>query len=189
MPNISRTALETRGGRAADFARLDQLKIDIRDIAASLSKLCRYNGHTREFYSVAEHCVILAEYARRNYSADAAMHMLLHDAAEAYIGDYPLPMKRLFTMLEVMEFRVDELIAFKFGLQHPFPDYVKDLDRRVVIDEKRVLYPDSRWTWPSELDGLEPLGVEDRIAGFPPATAEAQYLDAFNILLEERAVR
>lgn len=186
MPNISRTALETRNGRAIDYEKVRGHDLSISDIAASLSKLCRYNGHTNRFYSVAEHCLILAKYASENISAQAGLQMLLHDAAECYIGDYPLPMKRLIKQVGEMEDKFDELVCLRFGLPHPFPAFVRELDSRIVLDEKAALYPSSRWAWAAEQDALKPLGVADEIRGLYPDAAEVLYLQAFSELIRTR---
>ena len=37
--------------------------IDIKDIAHSLSLICRANGHFKYFYSVAQHCIACAREA------------------------------------------------------------------------------------------------------------------------------
>jgi hypothetical protein len=65
--------------------------IDILDIAHSLSMQCRYNGHTKGFYSVAEHSVLVANLVPPRLRLQA----LLHDASEAYVGDVIRPIKRL----------------------------------------------------------------------------------------------
>src|SRR5690242_11754504 len=64
--------------------------IDIGDIAHHLSLVCRFAGACREFYSVAQHCVGVS------YVCDPkdALWGLLHDAAEAYVGDMVRPLKR-----------------------------------------------------------------------------------------------
>jgi hypothetical protein len=180
MPNISRTAIETRSGRAFEFENLAANRYDIKDIAAALSKQCRYNGHTNRFYSVAEHCVILAHYAEKMIGEQEAIQMLLHDAAEAYIGDHVLPVKTMLPEVRNLEDALDEIIAFQFGLIHPFPAYVKELDYAIVLDERRALFPDSRWTWQAEQSGLKPLGVT--IVGWSPEYAEAVYLQTWQAL-------
>ncbi len=69
--------------------------ICIEDIAHALSLLCRANGHIRQFYSVAQHCIHCAMEAKaQGLPGRVQLHCLLHDAAEAYIGDITRPLKR-----------------------------------------------------------------------------------------------
>ena len=68
-------------------------EIRIEDIAHSLSMQCRFNGHTKWFYSVAQHCSIMAEAMMSDGYAEYAFEALMHDAAEAYIGDLIRPVK------------------------------------------------------------------------------------------------
>lgn len=177
--NISPTAIETFTGRAFDYADPKMEDINIRDIAAALSKICRYNGHGVKFYSVAEHCVWLARHVITTGGGEAAaLHMLLHDAAEAYIGDHVSPVKQHCPQIRNLEDPIMELIGFKFGIQVPFPEWVKVLDMRILLNEKAFLFPNSRYSWYAEQLGFTELDTVE-LAGWAPEEAETLYLDMF----------
>jgi len=82
--------IQTISGRKFPLAEPDPNQIDIEDIAHALSMLCRFNGHCTQFYSVAEHSM----HVSHEISNDLALAGLLHDAAEAYLGDVPSPLKK-----------------------------------------------------------------------------------------------
>lgn len=103
----------------------------IEDIATALSKLCRFNGHTYTFYSVAEHCYHMSYMVPREFALDA----LMHDATEAYIGDYPKPMKLAIPLIGEIEDSIMQSIAEKFGLTYPLPPEVKEADKRMIPTE------------------------------------------------------
>lgn len=122
------TLAQTFSGRAFDFdaaLRGDDVDIDIWDIAHALAHICRFNGHCRQLYTVAQHSVLVAERARvlaEEQGHDdvhrVAAAGLLHDATEAYIGDMIRPLKsrpelRFFRDLEQA---VADAIARRFGL-------------------------------------------------------------------------
>lgn len=88
--------VQTISGRAVDLFLPDRQSIVIEDIAASLSRIPRFNGHTREFYSVAQHCYLVSLYLERSLTSEPEFTTLLlagllHDAHEAYLGDITSP--------------------------------------------------------------------------------------------------
>jgi hypothetical protein len=87
------SAITTYTGKTVDIFNFWLRDICLEDIAHALSLICRFGGHCSEFYSVAEHCVRAAYIAHFNYDIHPA-YILVHDAAEAYIGDLPRPIKR-----------------------------------------------------------------------------------------------
>ena len=87
--------------------------ITIEDIANSLSKICRFGGHTSCFYSVAQHSVLVAHMTGKDYFREA----LLHDAAEAYLGDVIKPLKvMLGEVYAQLESSFESAIAIKYNL-------------------------------------------------------------------------
>lgn len=93
--------------KEVEFYPLDPLKeeILIADIAHALSLLCRGNGHTKHFYSVAQHSINCAkESIIRGYSKRVSLGCLLHDGSEAYLSDITRPVKKeLKRYLEIEE--------------------------------------------------------------------------------------
>jgi hypothetical protein len=148
-------------------------EIDIRDIAHSLANTCRYNGHCTRFYSVAEHCVLMAGFA----SPENQLAALLHDAAEAYIADVPRPLKVYLLGFQEIEHRIEECIAEKFGVRYPWHPEIKELDERILADEKEQLMAPEPADWCLR---LPPLNVH--IEGFDPDEAEALFLATYNRL-------
>lgn len=71
---------------------LDKPFFEIEDIAHALSLNCRFNGHIRHFYSVAQHSLMVANLMASLALGDP-LEGLLHDATEAYMSDVPAPLK------------------------------------------------------------------------------------------------
>jgi hypothetical protein len=147
--------------------------IDVRDIAHSLSLLCRFNGHCRQFYSVAEHSVRVS----RALPAQHALWGLLHDAAEAYLSDIPRPVKRRLPGFNRMEDDLLAVILPRFGLAMPMPPEVLHADNVLLCTEMRdLMAPGVPWR---EL-GATPL--EARVVPMGPEEAERAFLARFEAL-------
>ena len=87
--------ITTYNGEDFDPVNPDTNKIKIEDIAHALSLICRANGHSKHFYSVAQHCINCANEAKaRGLSARIQLACLFHDGSEAYISDITRPVKQ-----------------------------------------------------------------------------------------------
>ncbi len=153
---------------------------DIHDIAHSLSLLCRFNGHCRHFYSVAEHSLRMSLAC----SPANAMWGLLHDMAEAYFGDIPRPVKEQFPTIAEMEDRLLQVAAERFGLPWPIPEEVHRLDEILLATEARDLMGDPPDDW--RLTG-DPL--PGKIIPMSPPEAEGRFLERFTELQAESEAR
>ena len=111
--------------------------VDIEDIAHALSLQCRFTGHVRSFYSVAQHCVLVAECVPES----DRLWALLHDAPEAYLIDLARPVKQASEMrgYRDAEDRLMHVIADRFGLVGDIPASVKDADNRMLMTEAHSL--------------------------------------------------
>jgi len=141
--------------------------LELDNIAHALANCCRYGGHTRQFYSVAEHSRIMADYVmfhmREQFPdqrdrALAALTVLHHDDAEHIIGDMPRPLKEEFPLFKEYERTIDQAVALKFGTIYPFPPWLKDMDTRILVDEREQCMSRSGHDW--GCDKLDPLGIE-----------------------------
>lgn len=143
-------------------------EINLIDIAAALSKLCRYGGHCKRFYSVAEHCVLMARMVRPDLRREA----LLHDASEAYLVDIPRPIKGSLGNYVEIEHGLMTVIARKYGFSWPVHAEVKAADNAMLHDEmlQNMAAPPARW---HQIEG-DPLGVT--LQFWSPELAMQQFL-------------
>lgn len=150
--------------------RIDHVAIE--DIAHGLAYQCRFNGQTQEFYSVAQHSLIVASLV----PTDLRLAALLHDAAEAYLGDMVKPLKILLPAFAAIEDAVTAIIADTFTID--FSDYepIKRADLIALATEKRDLMPHSAERW-SYLDGVRAL--PGRIVPMYPGEAKQAFLREF----------
>jgi len=180
LPNLDATRigdwLQTFTGRC--FWPLDPRadEIAIEDIAHSLSMRCRYGGHSKRFYSVAEHCVLVSHYV----PADMALWGLLHDAAEAFSADVPRPLKRSLPDWKPMEARIMFAVCERFGLSVIEPGGVKYVDYAITSDERIVLMSDCERDW-----GCLPPALGVSIRCLAPDQAEAEFLARFTELTKD----
>lgn len=153
--------------------------ICIEDIAHALSNLCRFTGHVKEFYSVAEHCVRVSWAIDERY----ALEGLLHDASEAYLVDLPSPIKRhpSFEPYRRLEGRMEDLIQARFGLAvgTEMHDAVKKADLTLLATEARDLMGPRPKMWVV----MPHPPLEDRIYPWCPEYARKMFLARFTGIL------
>jgi hypothetical protein len=139
--------------------------IDLRDIAWGLAHQCRYNGHGRFYYSVAEHSVLLSQHFAEALPSREA---LLHDAAEAYIGDVIRPLKRSLPQFVEIEAKLERVIFARFNLPAILRDEIKAADTAILTDERNRLF-DPEVCEAHGWSARGRLGVH--IKGWPPTHA------------------
>ncbi len=181
------TNIVTFTGKSFDLLNPTPEMVCIEDISHALANIGRFTGHTRSFYSVAQHCVIMAD-------ADLPgkpLQRLLHEVAEAYIGDISSPLKQLlcinrpdlesyipFKVLPVREFeqKILAVIGLALGVDLSHSAEVKEADNRMYITEVRDLMPPSdefgKWR-----GNLKPLN--NKIIPWEPEYAEHEFRAAY----------
>lgn len=125
--------------------------IDIEDIAHGLSHQPRFAGHTKQFFSVAQHSVNVMR-AVPDFRPELKTEALLHDASEAYLCDIPKPIKARMPEYKVIEDRLMAVIAEKFGFTWPMDPDVKLADEMLLNAEWNYVVLSNRIDcWSSEL--------------------------------------
>lgn len=163
--------------------------IDIKDIAHALGAVNRFNGHTREPYSVAQHSVLVSLQFDQD-DPNVALLALLHDAAEAYLGDIPRPLKRtpVFAGYREAEHRLEAVINRVFNVDAYADDAsvmqrIKDVDRRMLRTEQAHLMPPAA---PGELRNDVPVFPDLMIVAWPARSAELAFLVRYYALCRRR---
>lgn len=158
--------------------------ICIEDIAHGLSNICRYVGQCQPFYSVAEHSIRMAWLVDsiRNWEdpdeyRNAQLAALLHDSAEAYIGDVSSGLKHLFPRLMEIEDRILATVLDMYGVKM-IPE-IKDLDVTIRVTEVMNLLPRGHAGWSFE----DPESYEP-IIPWSPQIAETSFLGMFKELTD-----
>lgn len=124
----------------------------LEDIAGGLSKICRFGGQVERFYSVAEHSVRCSKQAADDGAPlDTQIAALMHDAAEAFIGDVVKPLKIMLSDYAAIEDRMEAAIAEKFLIDFERERYqVRAIDREMLINERRALFSADKVEWAGE---------------------------------------
>lgn len=175
-------SIQLASGRYFDFTAFSVSDIHINDIAHALSMLCRFTGHVKRFYSVAQHSVIVSRIVPQEH----ALAGLLHDASEAYINDLSRPLKLLVPAYGEFEHtRLWPTIAARFDLPDVLPPCVKDADNIALVTERRDLMPPSvrpngEWSWSDDIPRLP-----QTIVALDPAAAKRQFLARFRALTKK----
>lgn len=149
--------IQTRSGRRFTPTKPNPDAIVIQDIAHALSMQCRFTGHCKDFYSVAQHSVLVS------YICDSqdALWGLMHDATEAYLIDVPRPLKRSGKFQAYLDFedQMQEAICRRFALPFKEPVSVKKADSILLATEARDLMSPLHSDWEQPVEPL-PFKIE-----------------------------
>lgn len=145
-------------------------EINIVDIAHALSNMCRYAGHCKKFYSVAEHSVLVSHLV----PPKDALAGLLHDATEAYLVDVPRPIKGYLGGYHEFEHTLWVAVAEAFNLSVDLPESVKVADNAILLAEaEQIMGPKpAPWNIPGEM-------ADVKIECLSPSKAKRLFLNRF----------
>ncbi len=175
VPTVRDHWVNTVSGRKVSLVTPWEDQIEIGDIATGLSNIGRYNGQTGNFYSVAEHCYWVSMLVPQ--TGVLPLYGLLHDAAEAYVGDMVTPLKAMLPEYRAIEDNLLDVIFSRYELDMPIPEEVHEVDRRILANEAEVLFKkNDEWVIP-----FEPFPQLKLELLYPPRAA-AWFLSRFDQL-------
>ena len=142
------------------------------DIAHAQSHQCRWAGHIKKYYSVAQHSVLCARLASPKNKKAA----LFHDGSEAYLLDIPTPIKHRMPEYKLIENKLMEVIAKKFDFQYPFDPEIKVIDKEMLHLE-----------WDSLVLGVKSFkdGREITLRCWSPEEAKDNFLREYELIKEQ----
>lgn len=150
----------TYTGTIIDLMNPDINTIHVEDIAHGLAFNCRWNGATKTYFSVAEHCVMMCDRMPDHLKATA----LFHDAEEAYWGDIIKPLKNMLPVEIKQKFRLmRQLIFEKYGIPS-IGEYIESVDFELL-----------QWD-------LENTILSNKHIGLSPYDAEKEWLKRYEFI-------
>jgi len=176
--------INTIGGQEIDLNNPRPSDIDLNDILHALSHINRYNGHTIQPYSVAQHTLAMVMFMEAKKSRFAATQAaLIHDFPEYLLGDITTPLKRLLgPEYDALTMRLENAICKRFdvldGGRHfraIYDQSVESVDKMAARSEMKLLE--------TTHDTQDTDGVMDRVVG------AVMYLDPTGVrnLLRKKA--
>jgi len=192
---MAQILVDTSSGRVVDLLELKPDQIEFESIAHSLSHQCRFAGHTRKFYSVAEHCYNLSVLVAQTEKLEqpdlsrVVLAVLMHDAAEAYIGDIITPVKESSPIIMRVEDKIMETIWQRLGINGGnMQGVIKKYDKIALASEMWTLLPDRGKRTMGITQKMTSKLLTDMIDAAPertPAEGKSLWLSEFAALVEE----
>jgi len=168
--SIETGIIQTISGKQFNLFEPTPEMIDIRDIAAGLSNKGHFSGLTPSYFSIAQHCVMVCdEFSFWDFAIDPKLKLLalLHDAAEAYIGDVIKPLKVRIPQFVEMEENIMKVICAKYGMDFSSLHLIKSTDLFIQETEYNAFYNEGRITYMN------------------PQQAKHEFIDRFKIYYNE----
>ena len=166
----------TVGGHLFNFEDPSDSIFTIEDIAHALSNICRYNGHCKSYYSVAQHSVLVSQLLSEEY----ALQGLLHDAHEAFVGDMTTMLKRLIPEYRVYEDIAAAEVRARFNIPFELHESVHEADMVALMTERLNFLPkreDDHLYWPKEFKAVDMI-----IKPMAPTEAFTYFMDRYEEL-------
>jgi len=178
QPPLARPDGHMASGQRISFLLPSTAVANIDDVALALSNICRFGGHTRQFFSNAQYCVLLSQIVPPGYEWEG----LLTQAYKAIIGD-PLPnLTQYFAGYDAFEARIKAAIRVQHGLPQEPSDAVVAAHYQLKATEFSQLAA-PRVPVPIDLEGIKPLSF-----AIPPMQANDAYnafMDRYDQLMNE----
>jgi uncharacterized protein len=179
------SSIQVFTGRLFDPLDPDPASIHIEDIAHGLARQIRFLGQGRD-YTVAEHSV----HVSRACDPGDALEGLFHDSPEAYIGDWPTPLKSspLGEGFRAAEEKLMAAICIRFGLNTEKPVSVSRADKAMLERERKLVFVNSsaeteaQWElWREAIPEMDDSDLPDycQPQWWPAEIAERIFLDRF----------
>ena len=195
-PVNKQTTVSCVHGSYVDFSDFSKVSINFHDIALRLCAINRYNGGTKIPFSVGSHSLAIQSHLRnRGASKRVQLLALLHDAAEAFMGDMVTPLKGLFPAFAKLEEELFDIICTQLGITEKFTEeewiQVKLIDEAIrpiewVVLNDFVLY-DKVGVWGQSMfpisDTMRTLALTNQIATWSKKDV-AQTRWAFSLRLD-----
>lgn len=177
--------VETYTGKKINLLSPDPYSIDIQDIAHGLSQICRFSGQCSHFYSVAQHSINMTiELHKRGCGPRLMLLGMLHDAAEAYIGDITSPLKRLIPTYRKIEKTLQDVVWIGLQITPPAQwekEIIKRTDELLLGYEAQNLMV-CRDSWNRKYIQGKILLSPKNFDYTEPSIIESQFLNAFTSL-------
>lgn len=168
-------------GRMINPYDLKAEDFDVKIMAQTLSRICRFWGQTSDFYSVAQHCL-----AMEGLFDDIELKRwaMGHEIFEALTGmDIPSPIKHSPAMEAYCEAEERALVMFAdlFGLSKPVPEAIKIADKRMMVTEALCFMNSENYDWTAIAEPYD-LSVIDRPLDMKEAESAflSKWLELFN---------
>lgn len=177
--------VETAVGNIINLADDVYSTLTVEDVVEGLARIQRFNGRARDGITVLQHSYAMYMYAKDclGYNDEYSLHVLLHDAHEALLGDSVTPLKQLVPEIKMVEAMVQERILRRFKLDinkaHNVDQGISDVDQMACHIEYAFYVTDVI----NSIKGKQQYERNAEYYGFNPADRDTQGYKMYGTLI------